>query len=369
MNKKFSGAVLLSDGLFCFGESVGFEGVICGELIFQTSQTGYQEIMTDASYHGQIIVFTAPHIGNVGIHLDDMESLKIHAAGVIMRNMTHTANHPKSGKNLSDFFYEMKTIAISAIDTRALTLHIRNHGSQIACLMAGEVDKELALKAIDQYQVQSTLAMLNHVSCKKIQVLNLSCKPQFHLVIYDFGVKQSIIQQLLALNCQLTIVPYDTTIEAITALKPDAVILSNGPGDASQLKIIIENVRQLLNLNIPLLGICLGHQLLALASGAQIKKMLYGHHGANHPVKCLDTNKVFITSQNHQYVVAEESLPNTCAITHRSLFDNTIAGIKRLDKIALGFQGHPEAGPGPCDLIGLFNQFLTMLEPNYAKAS
>ncbi|MBS3903867.1 MAG: glutamine-hydrolyzing carbamoyl-phosphate synthase small subunit [Simkania sp.] len=358
----------LADGSVFYGESIGASGSFQGELVFNTSPTGYQEILTDPSYAGQIILFTAPHIGNVGINEEDWESDRIWAGGMITRFWSNHVSHWRSQRDLKGFLKDQGTVGISGIDTRALTHNLRNTGSQNACIIAGCIDPILATQRARQCLDLSNAHLTEQVTCKSMYFLSNESSV-FHVIVVDFGVKRSILQQLLELGCRLTIVPASTPSELIVSLLPDGVILSNGPGDPARCRHIIHTIQELLHYEIPIFGICLGHQLLALASGAKTTKMPTGHHGANHPVIDVVTKRVSITSQNHHFVVSEEELPSCLKITHRSLFDGTIAGICRTDKPAFGFQGHPEASPGPHDLHELFKQFSRLMETSCAQKS
>lgn len=337
----------LEDGSVFYGKSIGASGVFEGEIVFNTSHTGYQEILTDPSYAGQIIVFTAPHIGNVGINEEDMESDRIWAGGMVARSYSNHTGHWRSQKSLKSFLEEQNVIGMTGVDTRALIHVLRNKGQQMASIIAGGSES-------------------NPAACKKMD--SLSCDAsKFNVVVVDFGVKRSILKKLLNIGCKLTVLPAATAFDQIAAFSPDGVVLSNGPGDPAACMPMIHTIQELLEHEIPLFGICLGHQLLALASGAQTTKMMIGHHGANHPIMDMETKKVSITSQNHQFVVSEEDLPKHLKITHRSVMDGTIAGLCRVDKPAFGFQGHPEASPGPHDLFGLFERFAEMMEKFHAK--
>lgn len=357
--------VVLADGTQFRGTSVGVQGLTSGEVVFNTAQTGYQEILTDPSYTNQLIVFTQPHIGNVGVNFEDRQSPHIYASGVIMRSISPVASNWRSQQVLQRFLKAEQTIAISEIDTRALTHHLRQYGSQPGCIMAGEIDYNIALTHAREFTGLAGKDLVQGITTKHAYTLG-HIKDSYHVIVYDFGVKQSILNCLLDLDFYLTVVPATTSIEDVLQLKPNGIVLSNGPGDPAACPYIIETIKLLLQQKIPIMAICLGHQLLALASGAQTEKMIFGHHGANHPILDVKNNQVFISSQNHNFVVAENNLPSCLRITHRSLFDNSIAGIERIDTPAFGFQGHPEAGPGPLELTHLFKQFKMMIEVNHA---
>lgn len=382
---KTSGALVLADGTIFEGISVGVAGHICGEVVFNTSQTGYQEILTDPSYTEQVIVFTQPHIGNVGVNALDMESNQVFAAGAVMRSFSAIASNWRSEETLSSFFHKHNVIALSEIDTRALTHHLRNLGSQSGCLMAGEVDLDKALDYAKRFPGLLGKDLAKSVTTEKSYAWNKGSwfekmaknkllderlankKDSYRIVVLDFGVKHSILRQLIDYGCKVTVVPAATSFKDILALKPHGIVLSNGPGDPAACEYAITTIKKLLEHGMPIMAICLGHQLLALASGATTEKMVFGHHGANHPVVSGADGTVSISSQNHGFVVSEENLPQCLRITHRSLFDGTIAGIERTDVPAFGFQGHPEAGPGPTELTELFNRFVNLLEGFYAK--
>lgn len=364
---KNNGLLMLEDGTFFWGESVGAEGFFVGEVIFNTSMTGYQEILSDPSYAGQIISFTYPHIGNVGVNDDDKESLRIWSGGVVMKNLSKFPSNWRASGDLQSALKSQKIIAISGIDTRKLTHILRKKGSLNACVMGGDVDPELALVQARAFPGLKNKDLTTDVTCSSIYAWKAKSKDPFKVVVLDFGVKKSILQNLIDSGCHLTIVPAHSSAEEVLALEPDGVVLSNGPGDPSACTNAIETIHVLLEKGIPLFGICLGHQLLSLASGAKVFKMDHGHHGANHPIQELASGKVFISSQNHGFAVEEKSLPTCFEITHRSLFDGTIAGLKRKDKPVLGFQGHPEASPGPHELQLLFQQFTTFMESHAKK--
>ncbi|MBS0620840.1 MAG: glutamine-hydrolyzing carbamoyl-phosphate synthase small subunit [Verrucomicrobia bacterium] len=367
---KKDGLLMLEDGTLFWGKSVGAEGFFVGEVIFNTSMTGYQEILSDPSYAGQIINFTYPHIGNVGVNGHDMESLRLWPGGVVMKELSKMHSSWRATGDLQSSLKNQKIIAISGIDTRKLTHILREKGSLNACIMSGSVDPEFALIQARAFAGLSGKDLAKEVSCttpyewKADKTLS-----PLHVVVMDFGVKSSILQNLVDSGCDLTIVPAQTSAKEILKIKPHGIFLSNGPGDPAACTYAIEAIQILLEAEIPLFGICLGHQLLALASGAKTLKMENGHHGANHPIQEITSGQVFISSQNHGFVVEEKNLPSCLDITHRSLFDGTIAGLIRKDKPAFSFQGHPEASPGPHELQLLFKQFTTLMEHSHAKTN
>ena len=349
--------LILADGSLFFGQSVGVQGHVLGEMIFNTSQSGYQEILTDPSYFGQIINFTSPHIGNVGVNSEDNESSKIHAAGAIFRDFSTSFSNWRAEDSLHNFLLQHNLIALSDIDTRALTLHLRQNGSQTGCLVATDtINPEKALVLAKNYQQGANLA--NQVSQKEISTYANPKNAIGHIVVVDCGVKAGILQNLTRFPVKISLVPVSISAKELESINADGVLLSNGPGDPKDCESLIELTAALLHQKIPLFGICLGHQIMALAAGAQTKKMKFGHHGANHPIKCCQIGSVFISSQNHGFVVDEQSLPKHLAVTHLSLFDGTIAGLAHRDTPAFSFQGHPEANPGPNELMILFKQFI-----------
>jgi carbamoyl-phosphate synthase small subunit len=363
-----NGLLALEDGTLLWGESVGAEGIFTGELVFNTAMTGYQEILTDPSYAGQIISFTYPHIGNVGVNENDQESDRIWAKGVVMRELCKWPSNWRATDDLQSLLKSQNVIALSGVDTRKLTHVLRAKGSQNACIMTGKVDPDYAIAQARNFSGIKGKNMTQEVSCEEPWAWEDDDSSP-HVVVLDFGIKRAILQKLIACGCRLTIVPANTAAEAILKLKPDGVFLSNGPGDPAACTEAIQTIQQLLEQAIPLFGICLGHQLLALASGGKTVKMEHGHHGANHPILEIATGKVFISSQNHGFMVDEKTLPSCLNVTHRSLFDKSVAGIARKDKPAFSFQGHPEASPGPHELLPLFDQFITLMENSYAKAN
>ncbi len=357
----------LSDGTVFEGMSVGCDGYVCGEVVFNTSQTGYQEILTDPSYASQIIVFTQPHIGNVGVNFLDMESSKIQVKGVIVRSFSRISSSWRSENTLQNFLDTQGIMAVSEFDTRELTHHIRTFGSQTGCLMTGKINLDKALKYAKCFLGVPGNNLISEVTTQKPYYLKTNDSDRFHVVVYDFGVKHSILKILAEYACDITVVPANTTADEILNLHPDGIVLSNGPGDPRDCLYAVETTKNLLHARHPILGICFGHQLLGLACGATVKKMYFGHHGSNHPIQSIKTGLVKISTQNHGFVISDEGIPKNLEITHRSLFDGTIAGIKYLDTPAFGFQGHPESSPGPNDLLGLFADFIYLIECSNAE--
>tara|TARA_B100000029_G_scaffold512434_1_gene609091 strand:- start:806 stop:1945 length:1140 start_codon:yes stop_codon:yes gene_type:complete len=364
----------LEDGTVFTGLSVGEPGLTLGEVVFNTSITGYQEILTDPSYCRQLVTLTYPHIGNVGTNKDDMESKNIFASGLIIRDLSIFVSNWRSQSNLTDFLCSNNTVAISDIDTRKLTRIIRDKGAQAGCIIAGhDINTEKAVEAAREFPGLKGMDLAKVVTCSEVYKWNQPTiwedrrsitrrgGPSNHVVAFDFGVKQNILRLLKDEGCRLTVVPATTPAKDVIKLQPDGVFLSNGPGDPEPCDYAINAIKVLLDSGIPIFGICLGHQLLALASGAKTVKMKFGHHGANHPVVDLQSNKVMITSQNHGFAVEEASLPNNMRATHRSLFDNSLQGIERTDVAAFSFQGHPEASPGPHDIKSLFSKFTELM--------
>ena len=365
----------LEDGSVFNGTSIGADGATVGEVVFNTAMTGYQEILTDPSYARQIVTLTYPHIGNTGTNIDDEESERVWAAGLVVRDLPLLASNFRNQLDLSSYLVKNKIVAISEIDTRRLTRLLREKGSQNGCLMAGgNINEKNAIDQAIEFVGLKGLDLAKEVTASQPYEWthgswNLHSdagiappkKPELHVVAYDFGVKRNILRMLVDRGCRLTVVPATTPAEEVLSLKPDGVFLSNGPGDPEPCKYAISAIREILFLDIPIFGICLGHQLLGLASGAVTEKMKFGHHGANHPVQSLEDDSVFITSQNHGFAIDEQSLPDNLKATHRSLFDGTLQGIRRTDKLAFSFQGHPEASPGPHDLAELFDHFIKLM--------
>jgi carbamoyl-phosphate synthase small subunit len=375
----------LADGAVFVGSSIGATGHTVGEVVFNTSMSGYQEILTDPSYCQQIVTLTYPHIGNYGTNNQDVESRKVFAAGLIIKDLPLIASNFRSDMNLSDYLVKENCVAIANIDTRQLTRHLRTHGAQngaIVGLKAGEeVTQTLIDKAIAAAKAAPSMSGLDLAKVVSVdksydwaqtewQLFGADGKPgygqqtaaKFHVVAFDFGVKFNILRMLAQRGCRVTVVPAKTSAKDVLALKPSGVFLSNGPGDPEPCDYAIAATREIIEAGVPTFGICLGHQIMALASGAKTFKMKFGHHGANHPVKDLDNGRVSITSQNHGFAVDEKTLPKNLRATHISLFDNTLQGLARSDKPAFCFQGHPEASPGPHDISYLFDRFIHLME-------
>ena len=367
----------LEDGTIFRGLSIGASGTTVGEVVFNTAMTGYQEILTDPSYCRQIVTLTYPHIGNTGVTSEDEESTGIQAAGLIIRDLPLLASNFRSEQSLSDYLIAGNTVAIADIDTRKLTRILRDGGAQSGCIMAGaEVDETQALeqarafaglKGMDLAQVVTTSVPYEWTdgTWQLPATAGDATEPRppvFSVVALDFGVKRNILRILVDLGCSVTVMPAQSTIDEVMAHAPDGVFFSNGPGDPEPCEYAITLAREVMDRGIPLFGICLGHQILALASGARTEKMKFGHHGANHPVQNLSDKTVMVTSQNHGFTVSEQDLPDTLEVTHRSLFDGTLQGIARKDVPAYSFQGHPEASPGPHDAANLFQPFIAAME-------
>ncbi len=366
--------LVLADGTVFKGTAIGALGESVGEVVFNTSMTGYQEILTDPSYAEQIVTLTYPHIGNTGTNDEDEESSKIWAKGLIIRDLPLLASNFRNQQSLSDYLKARNIIGIADIDTRRLTRVLRDKGAQNGCLMAGEnIDVDAALEKAKSYPGLKGMDLAKEVTTENVFEWDSSTwklgeghstlqDPKFHVVAYDFGVKRNILRMLVERGCRVTVVPAETPAAEVQALNPDGVFLSNGPGDPEPCDYAIEAIKTLLDANYPTFGICLGHQLLGLASGAKTQKMKFGHHGANHPVKDVQRGNVMITSQNHGFALDEDSLPSHLEVTHVSLFDGSLQGVKRTDKPAFGFQGHPEASPGPHDVAPLFDQFIELMQ-------
>ena len=365
--------LVLKDGTVFHGTSIGADGLAAGEVVFNTAITGYQEILTDPSYCRQIVTLTYPHIGNTGVNVVDMESDRIHASGLVIRDLPLLASNWRKQQTLPDFLKQHGVPAIADIDTRKLTRILRDKGAQDGCLMAGRVDEVEALNAARGFPGLVGMDLAKVVSCDKPYEWDESVwalgkghgrlgDARFHVVAYDFGIKRNILRKLVSRGCRVTVVPAQTPAERALAMKPDGVFLSNGPGDPEPCDYAIRAIRKFLELGIPTFGICLGHQLMGLASGAKTIKMKFGHHGANHPVQDLDTGRVMITSQNHGFAVDPATLPPTARVTHVSLFDGSLQGFARTDRPAFCFQGHPEASPGPHDVDYLFDKFAKLMD-------
>ncbi|WP_257284572.1 glutamine-hydrolyzing carbamoyl-phosphate synthase small subunit [Endozoicomonas sp. SESOKO1] len=369
----------LEDGSIFRGIAIGIDGETSGEVVFNTAMTGYQEILTDPSYSRQIVTLTYPHIGNTGITPEDEESPHIHAAGLVIKDLPLLASNWRSKMSLDDYLKSRNIVAIAGIDTRRLTRILREKGAQNGCIIAGDAlgkaDEARALASAREFPGLKGMDLAKEATTDQPYawtegVWSLETDSHadvadlpFHVVAYDFGVKRNILRMLAQRGCRLTVVPAKTTAKEVLALNPDGVFLSNGPGDPEPCDYAIAAIREILDTPaLPVFGICLGHQLLALASGAKTEKMKFGHHGANHPVQDLKTGQVMITSQNHGFAVAEDSLPKNLKATHKSLFDGSLQGIERTDRPAFSFQGHPEASPGPQDVAGLFDRFVEMLK-------
>jgi len=369
-----SALLVLEEGTVFKGVSIGAEGCSVGEVVFNTAMTGYQEILSDPSYARQIITLTYPHIGNVGTTEEDNESTGVFASGLVIRDLPLLASNWRNQQSLSEYLQAHKVIAIAEIDTRKLTRLLRDKGAQRGCIITGDnADKAQAMAAIAEFSGLKGLDLAKEVTVAEAYpwtentwTLEQGYRPaeqlSTHVVAYDFGVKRNILRLLVNRGCRVTVVPATTSAEAVLAMQPNGVFLSNGPGDPQPCTYAIEAITTLLAKKIPIFGICLGHQLLALASGARTEKMKFGHHGANHPVQNLATGRVMISSQNHGFAVNESSLPATLIATHRSLFDGSLQGIKRTDCPAFSFQGHPEASPGPHDVESLFDEFMALIK-------
>jgi len=371
--------LVLADGTIFKGTAIGALGESVGEVVFNTSMTGYQEILTDPSYAEQIVTLTYPHIGNTGTNEEDEESSRIWAKGLIIRDLPLLASNFRNQQSLSDYLSERNIIGIADIDTRRLTRVLRDKGAQNGCLIAGaDADSEAsianALQKAQQFPGLKGMDLAKEVTTEAVAAwtegtwelgqghITPAEKADFHVVAYDFGVKRNILRMLVDRGCKVTVVPAKTPASDVLAMKPDGVFLSNGPGDPEPCDYAIDAIKTILNTALPVFGICLGHQLLGLASGAKTQKMKFGHHGANHPVKDLKNGTVMITSQNHGFALDESSLPNTLEVTHVSLFDGSLQGVHRTDKPAFGFQGHPEASPGPHDVAPLFDHFIELMQ-------
>jgi len=366
-------ALVLADGTIFLGRSIGAPGASVGEVVFNTAMTGYQEILTDPSYCRQIVTLTYPHIGNTGVNEEDQESGRVYAEGLVIRDLPRLHSNWRAKEGLSDFLKRQKIVGIADLDTRKLTRILREKGAQNGCLIAGEVDLDLALQKAKSFPGLAGMDLAKVVTTRKPYEWSEGCwelgkgyrkidDPKYHVVAYDYGIKRNILRMLAERNARVTVVPAQTPAKDVLKMKPDGVFLANGPGDPEPCDYAIESIGEILDATrIPVFGICLGHQLMGLASGAKTLKMKFGHHGANHPVKDLDTGQVVITSQNHGFAVDPASIPATLRPTHVSLFDGSLQGLARTDRPAFCFQGHPEASPGPHDIGYLFDRFAKLM--------
>jgi len=369
----------LEDGSIFRGVAIGATGQSTGEVVFNTSMTGYQEILTDPSYAHQIVTLTYPHIGNTGTNSEDEESEFVWSAGLVIRDLPLMASNWRNTQPLDEYLISNNVVAIADIDTRRLTRILREKGAQSGCIMAGDdIDESAAFAAARGFAGLKGMDLAKEVTVKEaydwtgstwdlVEGNREKTDGQFKVVAYDYGVKRNILRMLVERGCSLTVVPAQTSAKDVLAMKPDGVFLSNGPGDPEPCDYAITAIQEILETDTPVFGICLGHQLLALASGAKTEKMKFGHHGANHPVQNLDTKVVMITSQNHGFAVSEDAMPSNLRATHKSLFDGSLQGIERTDKQAFSFQGHPEASPGPHDVAPLFDRFIDIMTANKAK--
>lgn len=368
---NYTALLALEDGTLFWGTSIGAEGECVGEVVFNTSLTGYQEILTDPSYFKQIVTLTYPHIGNVGVNSEDDESSGIMAQGLVVKDCPRLMSNFRAQQSLPDYLRQQNVVAIADIDTRKLTRILREKGAQNGVIMAGSnIDAEQAVAKAQGFAGLNGMDLAKEVTTKKSYSwtegswqlgkghIEYAGNQPYHVVAFDYGIKKNILRMLAERGCRLTVVPAKTTAAEVLALNPDGVFLSNGPGDPAPCDYAIEAIQGILETDVPVFGICLGHQLLALASGAKTVKMKFGHHGANHPVQDTETGRVFITAQNHGFAVDETSMPANLKSTHKSLFDGSLQGISRTDKSAFSFQGHPEASPGPHDVAPLFDQFV-----------
>ncbi len=366
--------LVLQDGTVFEGQSIGADGASVGEVVFNTSMTGYQEILTDPSYRKQIVTLTYPHIGNTGTNDEDTESSRVHAAGLVIRDLPMLASSWRNQKSLSDYLTENAVVGIADIDTRSLTRILREKGAQNGCIMAGDIDVEKALQMATEFAGLKGMDLAREVTTQSIYQWDCgswqleeglpgpSEDLPYHVVAYDYGIKTNILRMLVDRGCKVTVVPAQTPAGDVLAMDPDGVFLSNGPGDPEPCDYAINAIAEIVESGKPVFGICLGHQLLGLASGAATVKMKFGHHGANHPVQDLDKGNVMISSQNHGFAVDAGNLPDNLRVTHKSLFDGTLQGIHRTDRPAFGFQGHPEASPGPHDVAPVFDHFIELID-------
>jgi carbamoyl-phosphate synthase small subunit len=382
VSQNLPAILVLADGTVFRGTSIGASGhatssQTVGEVVFNTSMTGYQEILTDPSYTKQIVTLTYPHIGNYGVNIEDVESGQVYASGLIIRDLPLTHSNFRNSQSLSEYLVANQVVAIADIDTRQLTRILREKGAQTGAIVAGEADETkaiaLAMSLIASFPGLSGMDLAKVVTCAKPyeftqgewalgEGYTAAPSSKFHVVAYDYGVKRNILRMLVSRGCKVTVLPAQTSAAEALAYKPDGVFLSNGPGDPAPCDYAIEAIKTIVNTGVPTFGICLGHQLLALASNAKTHKMKFGHHGANHPVQDTKTKRVYITSQNHGFAVDAASLPANIKTTHISLFDGSLQGIARTDKPAFSFQGHPEASPGPTEMSYLFDNFISMMK-------
>jgi carbamoyl-phosphate synthase small subunit len=382
VSKTIPAVLVLADGTVFKGISIGASGHTIGEVVFNTAMTGYQEILTDPSYAEQIVTLTYPHIGNTGTNPEDIESNKVYAAGLIIRDLPLLESNFRSTQTLSEYLVANNVVAIADIDTRKLTRILREKGAQAGCILAGEnvtqeIEVKKALSLAQSFPGLAGMDLAKVVSCKKPYEFTdgewalgrgfaKSEDVKFHVVAFDYGVKQNILRMLVSRGCKVTVLPAESTAEQALSYQPDGIFLSNGPGDPEPCDYAINAIKTLVDSGIPTFGICLGHQLLALASGAKTMKMKFGHHGANHPVQDVENKRVYITSQNHGFAADPTTLPTNLKVTHVSLFDGSLQGIARTDKPAFSFQGHPEASPGPTEMSELFDQFIALMQQKEA---
>ena len=382
MSQNLPAILVLADGTVFRGISIGATGHTVAEVVFNTSMTGYQEILTDPSYTKQIVTLTYPHIGNYGVNLEDVESARIYASGLIIRDLPLTHSNFRNSQSLAEYLLDNKIVAIADIDTRKLTRILREKGAQTGVIIAGEADEAKALAQaatlIAGFPGLNGMDLAKVVSCTQAYVATegewalgqgyaAAPETKFHVVAFDYGVKRNILRMLVSRGCKVTVLPAQTSAAEALAYKPDGVFLSNGPGDPQPCDYAIAAIKTIVDSGMPTFGICLGHQLLALASGAKTHKMKFGHHGANHPVQDVDTKRVYITSQNHGFAVDAASLPANIKTTHVSLFDGSLQGITRTDKPAFSFQGHPEASPGPTEMSYLIDRFISLMQERKAS--
>jgi carbamoyl-phosphate synthase small subunit len=383
MKPRMPALLALQDGSLFWGEAIGVAGQAVGEVVFNTAITGYQEILTDPSYHKQIVTLTYPHIGNVGVNRADANADKVWAAGLVIRDLSQATSSWRAELSLPEYLQQQHVVAIAGIDTRRLTCILREKGAQNGCLMAGDhISEAAALKAARDFPGLKGMDLAQEVTTAKSYEWRLGSwtleqgmpAPRaandlpYHVAAYDYGIKRGILNRLVDRGCRVTVLPAKTTAREALALKPDGVFLSNGPGDPEPCEYAIAAIREILQARVPLFGICLGHQLLGLANGAKTVKMKFGHHGANHPVQALEEGRVLITSQNHGFAVDEATLPKNARTTHRSLFDGSLQGIELTDRPAFSFQGHPEDCPGPHDVHYLFDRFIELIKKRVASS-